>query len=142
MADQQTNQVLNAQLVPVIDCTSIMETVTEKVTAHHNAAIEKILKDINLQQNQINSQNKQMKDMTEMFLRLSNTLNQQKQPVNTGGYNVPVLQLVVMANGKLQLIIKDSVNSNLENVDQAYWLESANDYDKTIEFGPEILFSM
>ena len=47
MADQQTNQVLNAQLVPVIDCTSIVETVTEKATAHHNAAIEKILKDIN-----------------------------------------------------------------------------------------------
>ena len=83
-----------------------------------------------------------MKDMTEMLLRLSNTLNQQKQPVNTGGYNVPVLQLVIMANGKLQLIIKDSVNSNLENVDQAYWLESANDYDKTIKFGPEILSSM
>ena len=47
-----------------------------------------------------------------------------------------------MVNGKLQLIIKDSVNSNLENVDQAYWLESANDYDKTIEFGPEISSSM
>ena len=53
MADQQTNQVLNAQSVPVIDCTSIMETVPEKVTAHHNAAIEKILKDISLQQNQL-----------------------------------------------------------------------------------------
>ena len=66
---------LNAQLVPVIDCTSIVETVTEKATAHHNAAIEKILKDINLQQNQINSQNKQMKDMAEMLLSLSNTLN-------------------------------------------------------------------
>ena len=34
------NQVLDAQQAPVIDQTSIMGTVTEKTTAHHNATIE------------------------------------------------------------------------------------------------------
>ena len=31
---------------------------------------------------------------------------------------------------------------NLQNEEQTYWLEGANGYDKTIEFGPEILSSI
>ena len=39
MVDQQTDQLLDAQSVPVIHCTSIIwETVIEKTTAHHNVA--------------------------------------------------------------------------------------------------------
>ena len=40
MADQQTDKVLDAQSVPVIDCKSIMETNIEKTTTNHNAAFE------------------------------------------------------------------------------------------------------
>ena len=70
MVDQQTDQVLDAQSVPVIDCTSIMETAIVKTTGHQlNNGTNK------LQQDQINSQNKQAKDITKMLLKLSYTLS-------------------------------------------------------------------
>lgn len=31
--------------------------------------------------------------------------------------------------------VKSSVVGNIENEDQAYWLESRNEYHETIEFG-------
>ena len=40
-------------------------------------------------QDQLNSLNNKAKGMTEMVLTFSNTLNQQKQPVNIEGCNVP-----------------------------------------------------
>ena len=46
MAHQQTDQVLDAQSIPVIDCTSIMETLIKKKTAHHNPAIQQISKNM------------------------------------------------------------------------------------------------
>lgn len=34
--------------------------------------------------------------------------------------------------------VKSSVVCNIENEDQAYWLESTNEYHETIEFGQDI----
>ena len=45
MVDQQTDQLLDAQSVPVIHCTSIIwETDIEKTTAHQNVANDQISK--------------------------------------------------------------------------------------------------
>ena len=75
-----SDQVFDFQLVSV-DCRSVMETVIEITTGHHNVVIEQMLKNIKLQkQDQIKSQNK------KLLLKLSNALNQWKQLVNTGVY--------------------------------------------------------
>ena len=72
-----------------------METVIEKTTAYHNVAIEKVSKNIKLQQyyklQLISSQKKKKRygRNTLLILKFSNTLKQPKEAVNTGGYNVP-----------------------------------------------------
>ena len=88
MTDQQIVQVLYTQSVLIIDSTSIMEKIIEKKTAHHKVEIQKISRNIKLQQDQLNSLNNKTKGMTEIVLKFSNTLNQQKQPVNIEGCNL------------------------------------------------------
>ena len=88
MTDQQIVQVLYTQSVLIIDSKSIMEENIEKKTAHYKVEIQKISRNIKLQQDQLNSLNSKTKGMTEMVLKFSNTLNQQKQPVNIEGCNI------------------------------------------------------
>ena len=88
MTDQQIVQVLYTQSVLIIDSKSIMEENIDKKTAHYKVEIQKISRNIKLQQDQLNSLNSKTKGMTEMVLKFSNTLNQQKQPVNIEGRNL------------------------------------------------------
>ena len=76
--------------------------------------------------------------MTEIVLKFSNTLNQQKQ-----ASNLFFLSVADGHNGQPKVTIDhwgwgddsttSSVVGNFENQNQGNWLESANDYDEMVQ---------